>query len=126
MTNNLLNLFCLVDGEGTSNEFSVTIPSTDTVDDLKNLIKDKKIPRFDDDKKKLGSAQRLVSRKCFPRIFQTRRFTSSSSDPRQAKAVFQLLLELSGDCHEHGVAESESTRNPTQSAVHGPPRPIHT
>jgi hypothetical protein len=39
MTINILNLFCLVDGEATSNTFSVKIPPTDTVDDLKNLIK---------------------------------------------------------------------------------------
>ncbi|KAH7055052.1 hypothetical protein BKA57DRAFT_452890 [Linnemannia elongata] len=48
MTNNHLTLFCLVDGEATSNAFSVKIPSSDTVDDLKDLIKTKKAPRFDD------------------------------------------------------------------------------
>ncbi|KAF9920918.1 hypothetical protein BGZ67_000908, partial [Mortierella alpina] len=39
MTNNLLTLFCLVDGEATSNAFSVKVPSSDTVDDLRKLIK---------------------------------------------------------------------------------------
>jgi hypothetical protein len=34
MTNNLLTLFCLVDGEATSNAFSTKVPSSDTVDDL--------------------------------------------------------------------------------------------
>ncbi|KAG0059739.1 hypothetical protein BGZ89_000156 [Linnemannia elongata] len=48
MTNNPLTLFCLVDGEGTSNAFSVKIASTDTVDDLKEHIKTKKSPEFDD------------------------------------------------------------------------------
>ncbi|KAG0336120.1 hypothetical protein BG000_006920 [Podila horticola] len=42
----LLNLFCLVDGEATSNAFSIKVPSTDTVDDLKNLIKTKKANDF--------------------------------------------------------------------------------
>ena len=36
MTNNLLCLFCLVNGEATP--FSIKIPSSDTVDDLKNLV----------------------------------------------------------------------------------------
>jgi hypothetical protein len=36
MTTNLRTLFCVVDGEDTP--FSVKISSTDTVDDLKNLI----------------------------------------------------------------------------------------
>ncbi|KAF9177171.1 hypothetical protein BGZ50_009045 [Haplosporangium sp. Z 11] len=48
MTNNSFTPLCLVDGEATSNAFSVKIPSNDTVDDLKNLIKAKKTPRFDD------------------------------------------------------------------------------
>ncbi|KAF9944278.1 hypothetical protein BGZ65_012309, partial [Modicella reniformis] len=48
MTNNLLTLFCLVDGEATSNAFSVKIALSDTVDDLKEAIKTKKSPRFDD------------------------------------------------------------------------------
>ncbi|KAF9970468.1 hypothetical protein BGZ75_002264, partial [Mortierella antarctica] len=34
-----LDLFCLVDGEAPANAFSVKIPSTDTVSDLKKLIK---------------------------------------------------------------------------------------
>ncbi|KAF9084098.1 hypothetical protein BGX29_002746, partial [Mortierella sp. GBA35] len=45
---NLLNIFCLVDGEGTSNAFPVKIASTDTVDDLKEHIKTKKSPEFAD------------------------------------------------------------------------------
>ncbi|KAK5809582.1 hypothetical protein F5H01DRAFT_381910 [Linnemannia elongata] len=48
MTDDHLTLFCLVDGEATSNAFSVKIPSTDTVDDLKDHIKTKKSPEFDD------------------------------------------------------------------------------
>ena len=48
MTDNLLNLFCLVDGEGTSNAFFVKVASADTVGDLKKLIKTEKAPRFDD------------------------------------------------------------------------------
>ncbi|KAG0355130.1 hypothetical protein BGZ54_001285 [Gamsiella multidivaricata] len=48
MTDNLLNLFCLVDGEGTPNAFSVKIASTDTVDDLKKLIKAEKTNNFSD------------------------------------------------------------------------------
>ncbi|KAF9323662.1 hypothetical protein BG006_001251 [Podila minutissima] len=47
MDNNPLTLFCLVDGEGTSNAFSVKIASTDTVDDLKELIKNKKPVDFE-------------------------------------------------------------------------------
>ncbi|KAG0330642.1 hypothetical protein BG000_011618 [Podila horticola] len=47
MTDNRMSLFCLVDGEALSNAFSIKIPSNDTVDDLKNLIKTKKAPRFD-------------------------------------------------------------------------------
>ncbi|KAG0198094.1 hypothetical protein BGX28_008426, partial [Mortierella sp. GBA30] len=48
MTHNLLTLFCLVDGETTSNAFSVKASSADTVDDLKGAIKIKKTPEFDD------------------------------------------------------------------------------
>ncbi|KAG0014800.1 hypothetical protein BGZ81_000252 [Podila clonocystis] len=39
MTHNRMSLFCLVDGEATSHAFSIKIPSSDTVDDLKKLIK---------------------------------------------------------------------------------------
>ncbi|KAG0047173.1 hypothetical protein BGZ89_005029, partial [Linnemannia elongata] len=48
MTDNLLTLFCLLDGETTSNAFSVKIPSSDTIDDLKKLIKVEQSPDFDD------------------------------------------------------------------------------
>ncbi|KAK5827649.1 hypothetical protein F5H01DRAFT_100823 [Linnemannia elongata] len=48
MENNPLTLFCLVDGEGTSNAFPVEIESSKTIGDLKNLIKTKKPLRFDD------------------------------------------------------------------------------
>ncbi|KAF9900519.1 hypothetical protein EC991_007210 [Linnemannia zychae] len=48
MVNNPLTLFCLVDGESTSNAFSVEIDSTKTVDGLMKLIKAEKAPRFDD------------------------------------------------------------------------------
>ncbi|KAF9302797.1 hypothetical protein BGZ74_004839 [Mortierella antarctica] len=47
-TRRLLNLFCLVEGEAKSNAFSIEISSDRTVDDLKNLIKAKKKPEFDD------------------------------------------------------------------------------
>jgi hypothetical protein len=48
MTNNPLTLFCLVDGEATSQAFSVEIDPTKTVDGLKKVIKAEKTPRFDD------------------------------------------------------------------------------
>ncbi|KAG0221761.1 hypothetical protein BGW42_007326, partial [Actinomortierella wolfii] len=48
MTDHQLTLFCLVDGEASSNAFSVKVPLTDTVDDLKNLIKTALSPQFDD------------------------------------------------------------------------------
>ncbi|KAF9206818.1 hypothetical protein BGZ59_011483, partial [Podila verticillata] len=48
MMDNRMSLFCLVDGEATSKAFSIKIPSSDTVDDLKKLIKTEKTPRFDD------------------------------------------------------------------------------
>ncbi|KAF9294521.1 hypothetical protein BGZ74_011217, partial [Mortierella antarctica] len=48
MTDNHMSLFCLVDGEATSNAFSVKIPSNDTVDDLKGAIKAKKTNDFSD------------------------------------------------------------------------------
>ncbi|KAF9922108.1 hypothetical protein BGZ67_010720, partial [Mortierella alpina] len=47
MTDNLLTLFCLVDGEATSNAFSVKVPLSDTVDDLKEVIKNKKPVDFE-------------------------------------------------------------------------------
>ncbi|KAF9536709.1 hypothetical protein EC957_009924 [Mortierella hygrophila] len=46
MTDNLLTLFCLVDGD--SVPFSVDIDASKTVDHLKDAIKDKKAPEFDD------------------------------------------------------------------------------
>ncbi|KAK5796968.1 hypothetical protein F5H01DRAFT_418781 [Linnemannia elongata] len=48
MNDNHLTLFCLVDGEATSNAFPVEIESTKTIGDLKKLIKAEKAPRFDD------------------------------------------------------------------------------
>ncbi|KAF9321514.1 hypothetical protein BG006_002609 [Podila minutissima] len=48
MTNNRLSLFCLVDGEAASNAFPVDIMPSKTIGDLKDLIKTKKAPRFDD------------------------------------------------------------------------------
>lgn len=39
MTDNHLTLFCLVDGEANSNAFSIKVPSDDTVDNLRKLIK---------------------------------------------------------------------------------------
>ena len=46
MPDNRITLFCLVDGEATSNAFSVKILSSGTVDDLKELIKTKKTNVF--------------------------------------------------------------------------------
>jgi hypothetical protein len=43
-----LNLFCLVDGESTSNAFPISVPSTDTIGDLKKLIKAEKSVVFND------------------------------------------------------------------------------
>ncbi|KAF9901145.1 hypothetical protein EC991_006460 [Linnemannia zychae] len=48
MTNNPLTLFCLVDGESTFNAFSVRIEPTMTISDLKDVIKTKSAPLFDD------------------------------------------------------------------------------
>ncbi|KAG9062435.1 hypothetical protein KI688_005350 [Linnemannia hyalina] len=47
-TNGHLKLFCLVDGESTSNAFPLTIPSSETVGELRKLIKVEKAPEFDD------------------------------------------------------------------------------
>ncbi|KAG0028814.1 hypothetical protein BGZ81_004393 [Podila clonocystis] len=44
----MLKLFCLVEGESTSKAFSIKVLATDTVDDLKNLIKTSLSPQFDD------------------------------------------------------------------------------
>ncbi|KAG0361108.1 hypothetical protein BGZ54_009222, partial [Gamsiella multidivaricata] len=43
-----LILFCLTDGEPTSRAFSVSIPPTETISNLKNLIKAKKTVAFAD------------------------------------------------------------------------------
>ncbi|KAG0294132.1 hypothetical protein BGZ96_001754 [Linnemannia gamsii] len=48
MTEDRLNLFCLVDGEPQSNVFSVKPTPADTVDDLKKLIKTEKTNDFSD------------------------------------------------------------------------------
>ncbi|KAG0278380.1 hypothetical protein BGZ96_002407, partial [Linnemannia gamsii] len=48
MTDNILNLNCLVDGLPTSRAFSIKISYADTVGDLKDLIKTKQTPGFDD------------------------------------------------------------------------------
>jgi len=48
MTNNHLTLFCLIDGETTSNAFPVEIESSKTIGDLKKLIKTEQAPAFDD------------------------------------------------------------------------------
>ncbi|KAF9079299.1 hypothetical protein BGX23_004440, partial [Mortierella sp. AD031] len=48
MTDYHLTLFCLVDGEATSNAFPVSSSTTTTVGELKDLIKAKKSPEFDD------------------------------------------------------------------------------
>ncbi|KAG0019072.1 hypothetical protein BGZ82_000267 [Podila clonocystis] len=46
MTDNHRTLFCLVNGEATP--FSIKIPSNDTIDELKKMIKTEKTPEFDD------------------------------------------------------------------------------
>jgi Crinkler effector protein N-terminal domain len=54
----IVTLFCLVEGESTANAFTIKIPPTNTIDDLKKLIKKGKSPKFDDiaaDKLKLWS-----------------------------------------------------------------------
>ncbi|KAG0035316.1 hypothetical protein BGZ81_009812 [Podila clonocystis] len=48
MTNNPLTLFCLADGNPTSNAFSIKIPTNDTIHDLKKLIKAEKTNDFSD------------------------------------------------------------------------------
>ncbi|KAF9304398.1 hypothetical protein BG003_001713, partial [Podila horticola] len=48
MTDNIMTLFCLVEGEPTSNAFPVDIVPTKTIGVLKDFIKTKKAPRFDD------------------------------------------------------------------------------
>ncbi|OAQ22287.1 hypothetical protein K457DRAFT_345756 [Linnemannia elongata AG-77] len=48
MHDNRLSLFCLVNGEATSNAFPVEIESTKTIGDLKELIKTKKTNDFQD------------------------------------------------------------------------------
>ncbi|KAF9312449.1 hypothetical protein BG003_006270 [Podila horticola] len=48
MTDSILILFCLVDGEATSKAFSVKVDPSNTVDGLKMLIKTEKAPLFDD------------------------------------------------------------------------------
>lgn len=48
MADSPLTLFCLVDGVSTFSAFSVGTQSTKTIDDLKELIKTKKSPEFDD------------------------------------------------------------------------------
>ncbi|KAG0351305.1 hypothetical protein BGZ54_003326, partial [Gamsiella multidivaricata] len=48
MAANALTLFCLVDGESTANVFLVKATSISTIAELKDLIKAKKTPRFDD------------------------------------------------------------------------------
>ncbi|OAQ24326.1 hypothetical protein K457DRAFT_1823888 [Linnemannia elongata AG-77] len=65
MTNNLLTLFCLVDGVATSSAFSVEIDSTNTVDELKKLIKTEKVNDFQDvdaDKLTLWRVSFLITR----------------------------------------------------------------
>ncbi|KAF8938203.1 hypothetical protein BGZ58_001381 [Dissophora ornata] len=48
MVEDNLSLFCLVDGDTISRAFSLTIPSTETVGHLKDLIKTKLAPQFED------------------------------------------------------------------------------
>ncbi|KAF9286950.1 hypothetical protein BGZ74_001200 [Mortierella antarctica] len=46
--NSSIKLFCLVDGESTSSIFPAKLSSDESIGDLKELIKTKKAPRFDD------------------------------------------------------------------------------
>ncbi|KAF9931246.1 hypothetical protein FBU30_010571 [Linnemannia zychae] len=48
MTDNQMTLFCLVDGEATSKAFPVEIGSSKTIGGLKDAIKLKQSPDFDD------------------------------------------------------------------------------
>ncbi|KAG9071278.1 hypothetical protein KI688_008824 [Linnemannia hyalina] len=48
MVGKSLTLYCLVDGEATTNAFPVKIPSSNTVGDLKDRIRKKQSPDFDD------------------------------------------------------------------------------
>ncbi|KAF9921074.1 hypothetical protein BGZ67_000782, partial [Mortierella alpina] len=48
MTDIHLTLFCLIDGETTSNAFPVEVESSKTIGDLKKLIKTEQAPAFDD------------------------------------------------------------------------------
>ncbi|KAG0220672.1 hypothetical protein BGW42_000215, partial [Actinomortierella wolfii] len=48
MATNPLNLFCLVDGESTSSAFPVSVSTTTTIGELKELIKVKKANDFED------------------------------------------------------------------------------
>ncbi|KAK3836304.1 MAG: hypothetical protein J3R72DRAFT_477166 [Linnemannia gamsii] len=48
MADSRINLFCLVDGGTLFNAFPVEIESSKTIGDLKDLIKTKKAPRFED------------------------------------------------------------------------------
>ncbi|KAF9965805.1 hypothetical protein BGZ73_001262 [Actinomortierella ambigua] len=48
MTTPTLTLFCLVDGEATSNAFPVEIEPSKSIGSLKKVIKSEKTPRFDD------------------------------------------------------------------------------
>ncbi|KAG0374252.1 hypothetical protein BGX24_010637 [Mortierella sp. AD032] len=48
MTDSRINLFCVADEETLSNAFPVEIESSKTTGDLRDLIKAKKAPRFDD------------------------------------------------------------------------------
>ena len=48
MNDNHLTLFCLVDGEATSNAFPVKIESSKTIGDFKDLIKTALSPQYDD------------------------------------------------------------------------------
>ncbi|KAF9157252.1 hypothetical protein DFQ26_008943, partial [Actinomortierella ambigua] len=48
MNTSSLTVFCVIDGESTFNAFSVQVDPTKTVDHLKDLIKAKQSPDFDD------------------------------------------------------------------------------
>ncbi|KAF9165642.1 hypothetical protein DFQ26_009654 [Actinomortierella ambigua] len=82
MTDNHITLFCLVDGQPTSNAFPVEIESNKTIGHLKDLIKVKKTPRFDD----IAAAELILSHVSHPVIAANRHqlvLLSAIESPRE-------------------------------------------
>ncbi|KAF9322475.1 hypothetical protein BG006_002359 [Podila minutissima] len=76
MADNILTLFCLVDGEAISKAFSVKIQSVDTVDDLKDLIKAKKTNNLHD----VDANELTLWNVSVPTAYQTRPFLIDTLD----------------------------------------------